>query len=251
MKPVYPLDASGLSRRSFLGGSASLIFALTASRGLALSGTVRQNPTFPAYPFSLGVASGDPTPDGFVLWTRLAPLPLTGGGMPDESVLVNWRVAEDEAMTKVVAQGSEVASPDWAHSVHAEVAGLKPDRWYWYEFKAGSEVSQRARTRTMALPGTAAAQTSPLRMVFASCQHYEAGHYTAYEHMLAESPDLVFHLGDYIYEGPEREDQVRKHIGPEIMTLQDYRNRHAQYQDRSRTAGHASRRTMGGHVGRP
>ncbi|MBK1882201.1 alkaline phosphatase D family protein [Luteolibacter pohnpeiensis] len=226
---LYPQGSPSLSRRTFLGGSASLIFALTASKVLGNQGFVRNHPTFPAYPFSLGVASGDPTADGFVLWTRLAPIPLMGGGMPNESVLVHWRVAEDEAMTKVVASGSEVASPDWAHSVHVEVEGLKPDRWYWYEFKAGSEISPRARTRTMCPLDTPAEKTTPIKMTFASCQHYETGHYTAYEHMLAENPDIVFHLGDYIYENKGREDLVRKHIGNEIMVVDDYRNRHAQY----------------------
>src|SRR5690606_27232688 len=105
--------------------------ALAAGRVLGAASTVREMPSFHAYPFQLGVASGDPTADGFVLWTRLAPQPLNGGGMKDESVRVSWRVAEDEAMTKVVASGREVASPDWAHSVHVEVGGLKPDRWYW------------------------------------------------------------------------------------------------------------------------
>ncbi len=206
-----------------------MLTALAAGRVLGATQTLREYPNFTAYPFQLGVASGDPEADGFVLWTRLAPQPLNGGGMPPEPVLVHWQVAEDEAMTKVVASGKEVATPDWGHSVHVEVTGLKPDRWYWYQFKAGREVSPRGRTRTLERPDKAAAETSLLKIAFASCQHFEAGYYTAYEHMLAESPDLVFHLGDYIYEGSEKDAGVRRHIGPEIQTLEDYRNRHAQY----------------------
>jgi alkaline phosphatase D len=224
-----------------MGGSASLIVALAASRAFGLSGVVREMPSFVAYPFQLGVASGDPTADGFVLWTRLAPKPLAGGGLGEESMRVHWQVAEDEAMTRLVAQGSEVASPDWAHSVHVEVAGLQPDRWYWYQFKVGQEISPLGRTRTLAAVGTDAAHTSRLKMTFASCQHFEAGLYTAYQHMLAEAPDIVFHLGDYIYEGPGREQQVRLHQGKEIQSLADYRNRHAQYKcDRSLQAMHAA-----------
>jgi len=226
---VFPLDHQHLNRRTFIGGSASMLVALCASRALGFNGIVRAQPSFAAYPFQLGVASGDPSADGFVLWTRLAPKPLDGGGMTDEAVLVNWRVSEDEAMTKVVAQGTETATADWAHSVHVEVTGLKPDRWYWYEFKAGYEISQRGRTRTLAATNLDAAATSPLKMAFASCQHFETGFYTAYDHMLAEAPDIVFHLGDYIYEGGGRDELVRKHQGTEITSLNDYRNRHAQY----------------------
>jgi len=218
-----------------------MIVALTAGRAWGLEPAVKERPSFQAYPFQLGVASGDPSADGFVLWTRLAPEPLAGGGMPRESVWVYWQVAEDEAMTKIVASGKEIASPDWAHSVHVEVQGLKPDRWYWYQFKAGAEVSPPGRTRTLERPDRPANETSPLKMTFASCQHFEAGFYTAYQHMLAESPDLVMHLGDYIYEGPSREGQVRKHNSAEIMTLDDYRNRHAQYKsDVSLQAMHAA-----------
>ena len=211
-----------MNRRSCIVGSVSALLALGAGRVLG-------SPHFSGYPFKLGVASGDPAADGFVLWTRLAPDPLHGGGMANDSVSVHWRVAEDEAMTKVVAQGEAIAAAGLGHSVHVEVGGLKPDRWYWYEFKAGGELSPRGRTRTLERPDRPAAETSPLKMAFASCQHYEAGYYTAFEHMAAEAPDLVLHLGDYIYEGPAREGQVRSHLGPEIRTLEEYRNRHAQY----------------------
>jgi len=240
-RPVFPLDSPRLSRRSFLGASSSMLVAMSAGRAWSNEPLVREKPSFQAYPFQLGVASGDPAADGFVLWTRLAPEPLAGGGMPREAVWVHWQVAEDEAMTKVVASGKEIASPDWAHSVHVEVTGLKPDRWYWYQFKAGAEVSQRGRTRTLESPDRPASETSPLKMTFASCQHFEAGFYTAYQYMLAESPDLVMHLGDYIYEGSSRDGQVRKHNGVEIITLDDYRNRHAQYKsDLSLQAMHAA-----------
>src|SRR5947209_18341428 len=126
-----------LSRRKFIAAASSLAAAAVwSSRAL---GVTRQNLKLPDQPFQIGVAAGDPSPDGCVIWTRLAPKPLEGGGMPDTGVEVAWQVAEDEAMTRVVAKGTTVASPDWAHSVHAEVQGLKPDRWYWYQFKAAGD----------------------------------------------------------------------------------------------------------------
>lgn len=190
------------------------------------------------YPFQLGVASGDPSPDGFVLWTRLAPDPATGGGMPSQDVQVDWQVASDENMSRVIHQGSATASPQLAHSVHVEIDGLEPDRWYWYQFKAGSEVSPRGRTRT-APP--AQQMPSRLRFAFASCQHFEQGLFTAYEHMAREDLDLVIHLGDYIYEGAGIDGRVRKHDGGELYTLENYRNRYAQYKaDKNLQEAHAA-----------
>jgi alkaline phosphatase D len=183
-------------------------------------------PKFAGYPFTLGIASGDPAPDGMVLWTRLAPKPTEGGGMPDAAVPVEWRVAEDEGMKRVVKKGTTLAVPALAHSVHVEVAGLRPDRWYWYQFRTGAELSPVGRTRTAPAPG---ARPERLRYTFASCQHWETGYFTAYEHMAAENPDLVVHLGDYIYEGSPRPGNPRQHNSSEIVSLTDYRNRHALY----------------------
>lgn len=224
------------SRRKFLVTSASLAAgAVWAGRA---TGMVKQNVKLPDQPFQIGVASGDPTPDGFVIWTRLAPQPLVGGGMPAETVEVTWQVAEDEAMTKVVQNGRTVANPEWAHSVHVEVQGLKPDRWYWYQFKAAGETSPVGRSRTMP---AAEATPSALKFAFASCQHYESGLFTAYEHMAKESLDLVVHLGDYIYEGPASQRAFRQHVGPKLTTIEDYRNRHAQYKtDAALQAAHAA-----------
>ncbi|HVU87466.1 MAG TPA: alkaline phosphatase D family protein [Pirellulales bacterium] len=239
--PRYPsLYPSGpgrsYSRRSFLATTGSLAAAAVwASRA---EGAVRRNVAFSDYPFKLGVASGDPSPDGLVLWTRLAPKPLEGGGMPAEPVEVDWQVAADEPFSKVVRQGKTTATPDWGHTVHVEVDGLEPGRWYWYQFKVGSETSPKGRTRTMP-PADAAAP--PLKFAFASCQHFETGYYTAYEHMLKDDLDLVLHLGDYIYEGAARDDRVRKHVGGKIETLDDYRNRYAQYRgDPALLAMHAA-----------
>ena len=235
--PLYPLPGvQEWSRRSFLAGSASFAAAaLLSNRAL---GAATMAPAFASYPFTLGVASGDPAPDGVVLWTRLAPRPREpGGGMPAGPVEVDWQVAEDEAMTRVVQRGTATAVAAWAHSVHVEVAGLRPDRWYWYRFKAGGEVSPIGRTRTMPPAGAAAER---LRFAFASCQKYETGHYTAYEHMAREDLDLVVHLGDYIYEKGDGNGAVRPHGTPEIFTVDDYRARYAVYKsDPHLQAAHA------------
>jgi alkaline phosphatase D len=177
-------------------------------------------------PFMLGVASGDPLSDSVVLWTRLAPDPTNGGGMPSTNVTVEWEVASDDRMKKIVRRGKEVATPEWGHSVHAEVGGLDPARWYWYRFRAGEFVTPVARTRTAPASG---ARPSRVSFAFASCQHYEAGYFTAYKHMADEDIDFVIHLGDYIYEGAAIKGRVRMHNGPEIASLADYRNRYALY----------------------
>lgn len=217
-------DTPNLSRRSFVQTITSLAAAAVwASRS---SGATLSRPRFWDYPFKLGVASGDPTPDGVVLWTRLAPRPLEGGGLPDSPIDVGWQVAEDEAMTRIVRSGTQTAVPQWGHSVHVEVDGLAPDRWYFYQFKAGTELSQVGRTRTA--PALDAALET-LRFSFVSCQHWESGFYTGYEHMLNENLDLVIHLGDYIYEGPGKESKVRSHVGAKLDSLISYRHRHAQY----------------------
>jgi alkaline phosphatase D len=216
--------SSSLNRRLFLAKTGSLAAAaLWASRS---EGATRRFVKLADYPFQLGVASGDPSPDGVVLWTRLAPKPLEGGGMPNEPVQVSWQVAEDEQFSKVVRRGTTVATPPWAHSVHVEVDGLRPDRWYWYQVQFGNETSPKGRTRTMPERGSSPAA---LRMAFASCQHCEAGYFTAYEHMAREELDLVLHLGDYIYEGASRPGGIRQHLGPKLTTLEDYRTRYAQY----------------------
>lgn len=229
-------SSSAIDRRAFLAATGSLAAAAVwSSRAW---GITRRRLALADSPFQVGIASGDPSPNGVVLWTRLAPLPREGGGMPHEDVEVDWQVCDDEQMTKVVRQGTALAKPDWAHSVHVEVDGLEPNRWYWYQFRAAGETSPKGRTRTMP-----AIDSTPdrLRFAFASCQHWESGLYTAYEHMLNEDVELVAHLGDYIYEGPGRPNAMRQHVGSKLDTLADFRNRHAQYKtDTALQAMHAA-----------
>jgi alkaline phosphatase D len=227
----------GLSRRNFLSASAAVAAWPLLAR--ETYGVVRRNVKLSGYPFTLGVASGDPAADGFVLWTRLAPQPLVAdGGMPAVDLEVSWEVATDENMQQVVQRGTAVATSAAAHTVHIEVAGLKPAQQYFYRFGAAGETSTVGRTRT--LP-TRDATPNRLRFAFASCQHFESGMYPAYEYMVSEDLDLIFHLGDYIYEGKAGTKGVRQHIGPEIETLDQYRVRHAQYKtDPDLQAAHAA-----------
>lgn len=212
-----------------------------ASGTILLGGCVarRGDPVAPlsGYPFTLGVASGDPTPDGIVLWTRLAPDPLNGGGMPPVRVPVRWELAADESFRRVVQRGDALAAPELAHSVHVEVAGLEPDRVYWYRFLYDGVSSAVGRTRTA--PGRGA---SPDRLTFAfvSCQNYQQGYYTALRHLADEDVAFVVHLGDYIYESV-LENRVRSHGDTEPLTLDEYRARYAIYKtDPDLQAAHAA-----------
>ena len=213
-----------LDRRAFLLSGLAVYGA--SARELFAAGPALQSPRFPTSPFTLGVCSGDPADDSVVLWTRLALDPLNGGGMPAQPIEVQWQIATDDKLSRVVKSGKTIASPDWAHTVHVEVSGLQPHTWYWYQFRAGNELSPIGRTRTFP---SARADVDRLRFAIASCQHFEAGLYTAYKHMAEEDLDLVMHLGDYIYESPGRDNLVRKHVGGELVTVDDYRNRYAQY----------------------
>jgi alkaline phosphatase D len=223
-KATHAREHRAFDRRRFLIGAGAL--SSLAITGQFQSHAQVRSPKFTADPFSLGVASGDPLPDGVVLWTRLAPDPTGGGGMPPHAVTVKWEVAADEQMKEIVARGAAAASAELGHSVHVEAQGLKPSRWYWYRFMVGDAVSPVGRTRTAPALN---ARLDRLRFAFASCQHYEAGFFTAYKHMSDEQIDLVVHLGDYIYEGSPAADRPRRHNSPEIVSLEDYRNRYALY----------------------
>src|SRR5687768_16045487 len=216
-------------RRRFVGGLGAAALLL-ASGPLAVR-WARGAPVFSANPFSLGVASGDPAPDGFVIWTKIAPKPLErGAGMPNTPVEAEWMVAGDEGMKQVVQKGKAIAHPELGHAVHVEVAGLVPARDYLYQFAVGGERSPVGRSRTFPPAGAAVAQ---LRFGVACCQRYEAGLYTAYRRIAAERLHFMLHYGVYIYEydtvkpGALPSPVVRVMPGePGItFTLEDYRHR--------------------------
>jgi alkaline phosphatase D len=176
-------------------------------------------------PFTLGVASGDPTATGGVLWTRLAPKPNEPDGGMDGRAVVTWELADDDGFKKIVKTGRATAAPELSYSVHVDLEGLTPDRWYFYRFMVGQATSAVGRFRTAPADGA----TTPLKFAVASCQRWDQGLYTAFDHMAKEELDLVAHLGDYIYEGSSVSTAVRMHQGLEVRTVEDYRRRYAQY----------------------
>lgn len=226
------IDVKIPTRRRFLSQAGGAIAGLVAAPALVGCVAPRQSWS-DGDPFTLGVASGSPSADGFVLWTRLAPDPLSTdldapGGMTGDAVPVAYEIALDSEMRLVVARGTAMALPDLAYSVHVEVAGLEPGRPYWYRFMSGEARSRIGRAMT--LPG--AGGVDRLRLAVASCSNYELGYFAAYRHIADEAPDLVLFVGDYIYEYIEDEPgaTVRRHSdGVEASTLPTYRNRYAQY----------------------
>lgn len=212
-------------RRNFLAHSARLLSLAALASAFPTKAASRS----PAYPFSLGVASGSPRPDSVVLWTRILPDPLDAQSSGQQPYAVRWEIAEDEAFRQIAAKGQATALPELAHSVHVDATGLRPDRWYWYRFMLGDAVSPAGRTRTAP---AAVAMPASLRLAFASCQHWEFGQYAAHRYIAAEAPDLVAFLGDYIYEwGPYElaHPASPRRRSNESITLADYRARYAQY----------------------
>ena len=231
-----------LSRRRFLATAAGASFlgpALLAADGETTRVSTGQEVGIPADLFQLGVASGDPRPDGVVLWTRLAPRPLTGGGMPARPVPVVWEVAADEQFRQIAQTGLSIAKPESAHSVHADVRGLRSGADYFYRFRVGAQVSPVGRTRTA--PGLGS-HPARLRFALASCQNWQDGYFTAYKSLATEDLDFVVFVGDYIYEYAPWPGLLREHVGTgEARTLADYRNRYAQYRtDPVLAAAHAA-----------
>jgi alkaline phosphatase D len=230
------------NRRTFPQVSRRVLLSKAVKLGVAAFATttipaaVWGLPRFPDYPFKLGIASGEPAADGFVLWTRLAPDPVNGGGMAPMPVPVTFEIGVDDGMRNVVCRGEVIARPETAHSVHVEVEGLEPDRPYWYRFIAGGESSPVGRTRTFPLPG----QTPQhLRFAFACCQNFGIGYFNSYRQMVADDLDLILHLGDYIYEETWGTPVRPQPVNP--RGLADYRTLHALYKtDLDLQEAHAS-----------
>ncbi|HKS49789.1 MAG TPA: alkaline phosphatase D family protein [Amycolatopsis sp.] len=192
-----PRQAVSFTRRRVLtctGAAVALAFGTNLTeRGTAtaIPGDLRSDP------FRLGIASGDPLSTAVVLWTRLVPElfdPL--GGMPYANYPVEWQVAKDEGFRQVVRAGIATARPEYRHAVHVDVRGLEPSREYFYRFRAGRYLSPAGRTKT-----APAGRVNGLNFGVASCQSFPSGYYTAYQHMVNEDLDVLFFLGDYIYEG--------------------------------------------------
>ncbi|MFH9737846.1 alkaline phosphatase D family protein [Streptomyces roseolus] len=218
------------TRRTVVKAAAATAVAAPALLGAAAPALADA----PAPAFLHGVASGDPLPDGVLLWTRVTPSPeaVPGSGLGAD-VRVDWEVAEDRAFARVVASGAATASAATDHTVKADVRGLRPATAYFFRFTAGGAVSAAGRTRTAPAADSAA---PGVRFGVVSCANYEAGHFSAYRHLASRGDlDAVLHLGDYLYEYasgvyPEAKDTVRTHEPRhEIVSLADYRTRHGRY----------------------
>ncbi|MGW5133924.1 alkaline phosphatase D family protein [Streptomyces sp. NPDC004135] len=249
--PELRAAARHIGRRRFLtttGAAAALAFATNLPAPGVAAAAELDAARITDDPFTLGVASGDPLPDSVVLWTRLAPVPFQAdGGLPAERVTVHWELAHDERFRRVARRGTATAHPEFHHTVHVEAAHLEAGRVYYYRFRAGRWTSPTGRTRTAPGPGS---RVASLTLAAVSCQAYHDGYYTPYAHLAAEDVDLVFHLGDYLYEyavdavGGQRKytdrtlpDVFRR----ETLTLEDYRLRYALYKsDPDLAAAHAA-----------
>ena len=226
-----------LTRRQVLTGAAVAAGAATLPTAIAAPAAAD-----PAGPFALGIASGDPLPDSVILWTR-----LVGGSrpLPVRPVEVTWQIAHDERFRHPVRSGRATARPELAHSVHVDARGLLPGREYFYRFRALGAISPIGRTKTAPAPRHDAAG---LRFGIVNCQDFQNGYWPAYWGLADEDLDVVLHLGDYIYEyDPSSRFADRRHSTPQtpgldqLVTLDDYRNRHAQYKgDPALQAAHAA-----------
>ncbi|MEN3356823.1 MAG: alkaline phosphatase [Mycobacteriales bacterium] len=237
-----------VDRRTFLTGAATLAgaAALTAATG-ALPAAASSRPSHPDGPglFQLGVASGDPLRDAVILWTRLIRDPLDARALGSRAIEVEWQVAHDPRFRRLARHGVALARPELAHSVHVDARGLEPARDYFYRFRAGRQISPVGRTRTAPAPW---ADPRQLRLGVVNCQDFQNGYWPTYWGLADEDLDVVFHLGDYIYEyDPASAFPDRRHTTPDtpgldqLRTLADYRNRHAQYKgDPALQASHAA-----------
>jgi len=222
--------AKPFSRRRLVTGAGAGLAAIAAPGLIRIAAAQSWRA---GNPFSLGVASGSPRSDGFVLWTRLAPEalssnPETPGGMSGADVTLRYEIATDPGMTKIVRRGAATAEAAFAYSVHLDIAGLQAGRSYWYRFLSGDAISTTGHAITLPVADSALAK---LRFGFVSCSNYEHGYFSAYRHLAGENPEFVLFLGDYIYETIEQyRPIVRRHSdGIEAATLPTYRNRYAQY----------------------
>ncbi|MET8766796.1 alkaline phosphatase D family protein [Streptomyces sp. NPDC004658] len=249
--PELRAAARHLGRRRFLtvtGAAAALAFAVNLPAAGTAAAAEFDARRITEDPFTLGVASGDPLPGSVLLWTRLAPQPYQpDGGLPAQRVAVHWELAHDANFRRIVRRGTATAHPEFSHTVHVEVPHLPADRVFFYRFRAGAWLSPTGRTRTAPLPGT---RPTALTLGAVSCQAYADGYYTAYRHLAEDDVDVVFHLGDYLYEyavnatGNDRKYTDRTlpaHYNRETVTLEDYRLRYALFKsDPDLMAAHAA-----------
>lgn len=220
---IKPLP-SGTSRRGFFakGGSAAVALATVPMLSLARDDDGDDDKARGGVSFEHGVASGDPLAQRVILWTRVTPSAARA-----KRVSVRYVIATDPRLRNVVERGELRTGPERDFTVKVDATGLRPGTTYYYRFEARGVESPVGRTRTLPVGAT-----PRLRMAVVSCSNHAAGYFNAYRRV-AERADLdaVIHLGDYLYEyGPNQYGSARTPEPPnEMVTLGDYRTRHAQY----------------------
>ena len=207
---------TGTSRREFIKrSSASTVGIVVAGQMLSTSAGAA------GAVFEHGVASGDPLPDRVILWTRVTP------DVAKAAVVATYVVATDPALTQVVLRGTAKTNPARDYTVKVDAIGLRPNTTYYYQFKSEGATSPVGRTKTLPV-----GPTSSLRMAVVSCSNHAYGYFNAYGRIAQRADlDLVMHLGDYLYEYGNGQYGTARTTEPlnEIVTLADYRARHAQY----------------------
>jgi alkaline phosphatase D len=232
-----------ISRRALLRYAASAALASISQPSLADWAGQDGSGKLTGYPFTLGVASGEPWPDSVVLWTKLAPDPMEPRKLGNKALPVTWEIYADDKLTSRVNSGTAMARPELGHAVHVEVGGLMPGRPYWYRFLYDKAESEVGRTRTAPAAGS---KVDRLNFAFCSCAEFEEAGFHAYAGMAKEDVDFIVHLGDYIYEttygrecktGAPTEKEIADKVAKKarclrmrgkVLTLDDYRIRYAE-----------------------
>lgn len=231
-----------ITRRGLLGAAATGTLSVAACATTATNVAPKPAPYAGEVEFLHGVASGDPLSDRVIIWTRATPKTGTG------PIPVSYSVTDPENPSAPPITGTAMASASRDYCVKVDVAGLKPGKAYSYAFsvatEAGNVDSPEGRLKTTALHGDA-----PVRMGVVSCSNWQFGYFNAYEALSKEEDlDVILHLGDYLYEygvdgyGAEVATEIGRVHDPitEMVTLSDYRMRHAQYRsDPALQAAHA------------
>jgi alkaline phosphatase D len=219
--------------------AASSLIPLLGSNLIACSSGSNNSSFLNSTPadFNHGVASGDPLTDRVIIWTRVTP-------ESDGQIWVGWEVATDAGFANKVVEGSGNTSADVDYTVKVDVEGLQPGTSYYYRFLTVNKTSIAGRTRTLPAGAIEAATFAVV-----SCSNYPAGLFNVYREVANQEVDAVLHLGDYIYEyestgyASDRAEALGRVSEPanELLTLQDYRTRYAQYRrDVDLQAAHAA-----------
>ncbi len=223
------------ARRDFLIKVSSISAVLSTGGILSACGGNES----PMVNFDFGVASGDPLSDSVILWTHAKYQDLS------DAVPLTWQVASDLEFTKIVVFGTGQASADSGYTFKVDAKGLLPNQTYFYRFTAGKHISPIGKTKTLPT-----GSVNEVKLAVLSCSNYPAGFFNVYSEVAKSDVDLAIHLGDYIYEyaatgyASEKAASLGRTSVPanEILTLSDYRMRHAQYKsDADSKQFHASK----------